>query len=85
MTLLYRDRPKIRLGVDEMHGLLNVLDSAIAEHADDGELSTLYYVGAHGAIEILYEHEHIEYPDEFLQLLDMKVKAYDKDWSKQDA
>lgn len=82
MTLLYRDRPKIRLGVDEVNGLLHALDAAIEAKADNGELSTMYYVGAYTALEIVFEQEHIEYPDDFVRLFDMRIKALDEDRSE---
>jgi hypothetical protein len=82
MTLLYRDRPKIRLGVDEVAGLLNVLDAAIDEQADSGELSTFYLVGARVALEIVFEQEHVELPQDFMRLFEQKIKALETDWSE---
>ena len=77
MTLLYRDRPKSRLAMDELSGVLNLLDQAIAEHGENGESSTSYYVGAYLALEILYEQERLDLPNEYLQLLDMKIQAFE--------
>lgn len=81
MTLLYRDQPKIRLGIDEVDGLINVLAAEIDQRGEDGELSTLYYVGARAALEIIREQTHIEYPHDFLRLFDLKVQALETEWS----
>lgn len=78
MTLLYRDRPKSRLAMDELHGVLNLLDQAIIDHADNGETSTSYYLGAYAALEILYEQERLDLPDDYMKLLDMKIQAYEQ-------
>jgi hypothetical protein len=65
--------------VDEVNGLLHALDAAIEAKAENGELSTMYYVGAYTALEIVFEQEHIEYPDDFVRLFDMRINEIEKE------
>lgn len=74
MSLIYRDRPKIRIGCDELDGLINAMVDKIVILEDDGDATIPYYLGALIALEIVRYQAYVEYPDDFMRLLDNKLQ-----------
>lgn len=69
-------RHSSRLYVDEydLDGTLKVLADRIGEGTEDMP----YYVGAHLALNILRNHEHIDTQREFMQLFDSVITKRDR-------
>lgn len=70
MTLARMYRPSTRIQHDDLDGLLNVLDRTISEKGEDGELDTLYYIGAFDALSIVRHHEFVDTQEDFMRLLE---------------
>lgn len=70
-------RHSSRLYVDEydLDGTLKVLADRIGEGTEDMP----YYVGAHLALNILRNHEHIDTQREFMQLFDAVMTKREKE------
>ena len=68
MALFKTYQPYTRLGHYEMDGLLNRLDREIEERGENGDIETLYYVGARIAVYIARYHEFVDTQEDFMQL-----------------
>lgn len=75
MTLIRQYRPSARITFDELDGLLKLLDDEIAERGDNGEIETMYFVGAAFALEIIRYHEHVDFPEDFMAIFRQKIKG----------
>lgn len=69
-------RHSSRLYIDEydLDGTLKVLGDRIAE----GTVDMPYYVGAHLALNIIRNHDHIDSQREFMQLFDAVISKRDR-------
>ena len=76
---LFRSYPaNVRIGVDELDGLLRVLDARIDAMRTDGEADVALYEGARIALSIIRRHERIEYPIDFLSLFELYLREGDE-------
>lgn len=73
MALVRMYRPQTRLDHEELDGLLAVLDRTIAEHGENGETDTPYYVGAEMALSIIRFHEFVDTQQDFILLLNHMI------------
>ena len=62
--LVSTPRPYIKVGMDELGGLMNLLDSKVQETTDRA------YIGAYLFASLLYMNERIEYPDDFVSMFE---------------
>ena len=73
MALFRTYQPNTRMDHYELDGLITRLDREIAEHGEEGDEMTPYYVGARVAIYIARHHEFVDTQDDFMRLFDLKV------------
>lgn len=83
LSLIRHSKPSTRIEHYDLDGLLTRLEQLIAEHGENGEYRTAYYVGAHTALHILRYHEFVETQHDFMlifeKLLDDLEKELDND------
>lgn len=60
--LVSTPRPYVKVGMDELSGLMNLLDSAVRETQDRA------YIGAYLFASLLYMNERVEYPQDFMDM-----------------
>ena len=73
MSLIKRPRPTTYIGGDELHGIINLLIDRIDELDDKGSTLTKYYIGAVYALEVIAEQDYVQYPGDYLGLLELKI------------
>lgn len=69
MALIRHYKPSVRMEYEELDGLIRVIDNA----ADNDMLDTCEraaYIGAEIALNIIRNHELVEYPHQFLSLFE---------------
>ena len=79
MTLLRQYRPSARITFDELDGLLKLADDAVAEHGENGEISTLYYVGMRETLNIIRYHEWVDFPEDFMLIFERKIAELERE------
>ena len=77
MTLFRSYPANVRIGTDELDGLLRILDARIDAMLADGEADAALYEGARIALSIIGRHERIEYPIDFLSLFELYLREGD--------
>lgn len=73
MSLIKRPRPTTYIGGDELNGIINLLIDKIDELDDNGSTLTKYYIGAVYALEVIAEQDYVQYPGDYLGLLELKI------------
>ena len=70
MALAKIYQPYTRLNHEELDGLLHILKNTTLELSDNGNTDALLYLGAFFALSILRYHEFVDFPDDFMRLLE---------------
>lgn len=68
MALIRHYKPSVRLEYEELDGLINVINQQL----ESGDLSTdveIAFIGCLATLEIIRNHEYVEYPHQFVELL----------------
>lgn len=66
-----RRTSRIYIDDDDIQGALNVLSRRIMENADPAALN--YYIGAHLALNLINNHEHIRTQADFMRLFEVQL------------
>lgn len=74
MSLIKRPRPTTYIGGDELHGIINLLINVVEDLPEESELIP-YYMGAICALEIIDEQDYVQYPGDYLGLLELKIRG----------
>lgn len=69
--LVSTPRPYVKVGMDELGGLMNLLDSAVQDTKDRA------YVGAYLFASLLYMSERIDYPQDFMLMFENYLEVRD--------
>lgn len=74
MSLISQYQPCVRMGHMELDGLINM----IGRKLEDKELDSIdaaHYIGALAALHIIRFSYYVEYPDQFIKLMDKYING----------
>lgn len=71
MAFIKQYSPATRVNHEELEGAMRLLADLVEEHDDD--FRSFFYFGAYATLDVIEHNEHVEYPKDFVAVLDRKL------------